>query len=310
MIYKLLLMFLITGCSHLAPQFKNIKESYTKKNIPSKSKVKKEVPFIKQEQYYCGPSTLAMVMQYYDKDIQPRDISDNMYIAKVKGTFQQDMISSSRRNGMMATPIKDFENLIAEINNDQPIIVFMNLAFDWYPLWHYAVVYGYDLDKEIVYMHSGEEKNKKWDMVKFERSWKRGDYWGLAVFAPDQTSTSSNEHEHIRSAASLENIGKISEAETAYHSIIKRWPESFNAYMGLGNIAFNKNKYDKAKKMYERVLSYKKDHAFAWHNLALTYINLNQKSKARESFEKAIKFANSKYKKVFQKSYQSNLNKI
>lgn len=204
------------------------------------------VPFIDQKVGLCGPATLAMVMQWNGKTISVNELAKQVYTPGSKGSYQTDMISASRRNSMMAVPIAGLADLFREIAAGHPVIVFENLALTWVPQYHYAVVYGYDLDKEIVLMHSGSEKNKRWDIRKFERSWKLVDYWGLVVLPPGQLAVTAGELANVTAAAALEQLGQLDEASVTYEAIIKRWPDSLGALIGLGNISYSKKEYKKS----------------------------------------------------------------
>ncbi|MBZ5782504.1 C39 family peptidase, partial [Klebsiella aerogenes] len=64
-----------------------------------KSKIQ-YVPFIKQKKNHCGPATMAMVLKYAGKEIPLEELNQAMMTHKLKGTFQSEMISVARRNGM------------------------------------------------------------------------------------------------------------------------------------------------------------------------------------------------------------------
>ncbi len=165
-----------------------------------------------------------MVMNWNGRNISVDDLAAQVYMPGMKGSLQADMVSASRRNSMMAIQIEGLSSLLREVSAGHPVIVFENLALTWAPQYHYAVVYGYDLDQETVLMHSGPTAGKKWDMRKFERSWMLGDYWGLVVLPPGELAASGTELAHVTAAAGLEQLSKTAEAEKSYLAILKRWP--------------------------------------------------------------------------------------
>ena len=227
------------------------------------------VPFIKQEAGYCGPATLAMAMNWAGRRVTADEIAPLVYTPGAKGTFQTDMISASRREGLTAIPVNGIEALLTELAAGHPVIVFENLALTWLPQWHYAVVYGYDLDSQTVLMHSGPKEAKRWDLRKFERSWKLADYWGLVVLPPTELAASANELAHVQSASALESIGRKDEATDAYQAILKRWPRSLAALIGMGNWAYGANNFVDAVGYLQMAATAHPQSAAAWHNLAL-----------------------------------------
>ncbi len=260
------------------------------------------VPFINQEAGHCGPATLTMALQSVGNSADLSKITSQVFIPGMKGSLQADMIGATRRQGALAIPIQNLENLLTEVAAGNPVIVFENLALSWLPQWHYALVYGYDLDRQEVIMHSGPEKGKRWDLRKFERSWKLGDYWGLIVLPPNFLSATANELAHIAAASALENIGLVENAHIAYQTILTRWPKSLGALIGSGNTYFAKKKYSEAAKNLSLAITLYPESALAWHNLAIAQKLLNQSKAAKISALKAMSLATELQKAQYQKS--------
>lgn len=265
------------------------------------------VPFIDQDIGQCGPATLTMAMKWAGKPVDVEEIAKQVYTPKMKGSFQTDMITTARRQGLMAIPIEGMTNLFTEIDKDHPVIVFENLALTWLPQWHYAIVFGYDLDKETVLMHSGPEKNKNWDIRKFERSWKLADYWGLVVLPPDELSATASELEHSRAAAGLEQVGHREEAAIAYRTILSKWPTSLSALVGMGGYEYEQNRFTKSVGYLRRATQAHPDAAAAWHNLAIAESAANMNRQAKGSAEKAISLANAQVKAQYEQSLKAIL---
>ena len=202
----------------------------------------KDVPFLKQNAHHCGPSTLAMTLNYWGNNVSSEEVARLVYTPGMKGSLQTDMISAARRLGYMAVPIEGLSALLSEVAHDHPVIVFENLALTWLPQWHYAVVYGFDLNQETVIMHSGPEQAKHWSLQKFERSWMLADYWGLVVLKPGELAASAGEFANASAASALESLGLIDEAEQSYQAILRRWPESLVALIGMGNVEYKKGR--------------------------------------------------------------------
>jgi len=59
--------------------------------------------------------------------------------------------------------------------------VLQNLALDWVPMWHYAVVVGYDLAADEIVLRSGRTKRQVMAMPTFERTWKRSRFWAMVT---------------------------------------------------------------------------------------------------------------------------------
>lgn len=233
----------------------------------SSSKEIQNVPFIEQAARQCGPATLAMAMQWSGKNITPDDLSPKMFNPEMKGSLQIDLISAARREGMMAIPLEGFVSLLKEIDGGHPVIVFQNLGLGWYPIWHYALAIGYDLNTREIVLHSGPDAAKRVGFKRFENSWQKADYWGLVVLKPSVLSATGDEVKQMVAAAGLEQTGHEAEAKIAYETTLKRWPKSLTAFIGLGNIAYKKNDYSEAVRVLKKAVEFHPDSSVAQQNL-------------------------------------------
>lgn len=285
---SLLICFVFVGCAGRALQSNNITEKVI--GIQQKSRVK-GIPFVSQKKDHCGPATLSMAFNWAGVTLSQDEAAKEVFTPGASGTYQMDIVSAARRNGLMALEVSSMEDLLRELSQGTPVIVFQNLGFDWLELWHYSLVTGHDLEKRVVYLNSGKEENKALEFKKFERGWKRGGYWGLVVLPPNVLSSTSGPREHLRAAAALENIGDTQSAALALTTILDRWPQSHWAHFALGNNQFQRGEKRKAKQNFEKALKLNPEFAYAWHNYALLLKELGLKEKAHQAADKAIQFA-------------------
>ncbi len=228
-----------------------------------------DVAFIDQSLGYCGPATLTMAMRRAGQDVTVEEIAKQIYTPGLKGSLQSDLIGASRRQGLMAIPIRNLSALLDEVAAGHPVIIFENLGLTWAPNWHYALVLGYDLKKQEIVMHSGHEPYFHWDLKKFERSWMLGDYWGLVVLPAGELSVSANELTQVAAAFGLEQAKKYVEAEKSYNRILEKWPDSLVALIGLGNLAYQNGDQKKALEFLQRAVKAHPESAAAKHNLSV-----------------------------------------
>lgn len=269
----LTLCILTSGCATRAIQTEALLKAPPP--IPAQKEIP-DVPYIEQSESYCGPATLTMALRFAGKQVTIEELGKEMYTPKMKGTLQQDMISAGRRHGMMAVPIENLDSLLKEIDAGHPVIVFENLLFNWYPQWHYAIVYGYDLPQREVIMHSGPEKGKRWALDRFERSWMYSGYWGLVVLNPGELSATAGELAHLNAAAGLEKIGQSDAAEKSYMGMLKKWPQSLGALIGLGNVTFQRKDYKASVQYLKLATQYHPSSVVARHNLEVAITELKK----------------------------------
>lgn len=258
-----------------------------------------QVPFVNQEAGQCGPATLTMAMNWAGKMISVEEVSPQVFTPGMKGSLQSDLIGASRRNGLMAVPIEGLSALLIEINSGHPVIVFENLALSWLPQWHYAIVFGYDLTKQEMIMHSGPEAFKHWDMSKFERSWMLANYWGLVVLPAGELCSSADELANSVAAAGLEQVGQKGAAEKSYAAILKKWPSSLTALVGSANLAFEKENYILAVSYLKQATKFYPGSATVWHNLTIAEGRADMMKEAHESAMQALLLASVAEKEKF-----------
>lgn len=283
-IFFLLLALTLVACASATPQSEAVLS--TPRNLPRAHQIE-GMPFLQQTAGYCGPATLAMALSSQGQLTTPEEVGPLVYTPGLKGTFQEDMISAGRRQGFMTVKIQGMESLLAEIAAGHPVIVFENLALSWLPQWHYALVFGYDLDAQKVTMHSGPEAFKRWDLRRFERSWMLADYWGMVLLKPGELAVSANEYEQSKAASALESLGKTAEAEEAYRAILQRWPESLISGIGLANIAYSKGRAAEALQLLKESVRHHPESMEAWHNLSVAQASLGLSKESRMSAERA-----------------------
>lgn len=236
-------------------------------DLPSQAAVP-EVPFFPQEDYYCGPAALATVLGWGGLPATPDELALQVYTPERQGTLQNDILASARREGRLAVPVGSLRDVMREIAGGHPVLVFQNLGLSWYPQWHYAVAVGYDLERREIVLRSGREAERVTALETFERTWERGDHWALVVLPPDQLPVSADQDTVLRAAAGLERAGRGPEAAAAYSAILARWPDSFAAHMGLGNVWFGDGDMTAAERAYRQAIDASPERAEAWNNLA------------------------------------------
>ena len=263
-IFGALAVAVLAGCATTAPQSKAVLEAPPK--VAKRIEIP-NVPFIEQSAGFCGPATLAMAMSWAGHPIGVDELAPRVMTPSMKGSLQEDLVSASRREGMMAVKITGMSALLSELDAGHPVIIFENLGLSWYQQWHYALVRGYDLAEEEFVMHSGTKASEHIDMRIFERSWKLSDYWALVILRPGETAFTGTELANLQAAAGLEQAKKTKEAQTSYVAILQRWPESLGALVGLGNIAYAEKKFKQAVLYLRQAAKLYPDSSIVAHNL-------------------------------------------
>ena len=136
LIWSVVAAAFFVGCASATPQADKILSQHS---FSSNTKVIDRVPFIEQRVAHCGPASLAMVLKWAGKEISAERLAEKVFTPCLNGSLQSDMISASRRLGMLAIPIDGFPALLEEI---EAVIAGFEGSF-------YAALelYGKDLDQ-------------------------------------------------------------------------------------------------------------------------------------------------------------------
>lgn len=250
------------------------------------------VPFIAQAEMQCGPASLAMVAQFNGLAISAEELSGMMFTPVKKGTLSLDILSASRRIGLLAVEIHQLRDLLSEVSAGHPVLVLQNLGSEANPLWHYAVVFGYDVGREELTLHSGKEARQTMDLSQFERTWKKSDHWAVVITMPNELPATPALPEILKAASGLEKAKQYEKASLAYRAIILRWPLTAGAYFGWGYTAATLHHWREAKTAFEKAAALTPDSFAVWNNLIEVYEQLHEKTLARAARKNAEKLKN------------------
>jgi hypothetical protein len=278
----------LSGCSLMAPQTYALKEQ-----PPADLAVRAEltqVPFFPQDDYYCGPAALAMVLNAAGVKVSPEELVDQVYLPGRKGSLQVEMLAAARRQGLIAYELApQVTDMLREVAAGSPAIVLENYGpFSWIPVWHYSVVVGYDLQRLEVIRRSGVQERRPTPLPIFEKIWKHENYWSMLAVPPDRVPVTATEPRYAAAVIALEKAGQIRNAQIAYQALLRRWPASLAGEMGSGNTAYALHDLDAAESAFRRASVDHPDAVAAFNNLANVLAERGKFSDALAAAEQAV----------------------
>ena len=150
---------------------------------PKTTRIIEGVPFFPQEEFQCGPASLAGVLNYYGLRITPAEIAAEIFSRSARGTLDMDMVFYAQRRGMKAEQYAgSFEDLQSSVDSRRPLIVLIDQGFWVYQNNHFMVVVGYD--KGGIVVNSGKEENKFISLDSFLKTWEKTKFWTLRITPP------------------------------------------------------------------------------------------------------------------------------
>lgn len=249
------------------------------------------VTFYPQEEYQCGPAALATVLNSADVRVLPAHLVPLVYLPEREGSLQLELVAATRRHERVPYPLRpEREAIVREVAAGNPVLVLQNLGLNWVPVWHYAVVVGYDLDRQEFILRSGREPRLATDFTTFERTWARGGHWALVVTDAHRLPSTADERDYLLAVAPLEGKGPTpgQAALTAYQNALQRWPNSNAARFGMANVRYGRGELDEAERQYREIIARDPQHAAAWNNLAQVLLDQDQLQEAEQAVVRAL----------------------
>lgn len=266
----LLLGTLLSGCS-ATPQTRELLQQ-----LPGQLPATAELdgtPFNPQQRYQCGPAALATVLQTHAVQVSPGELVDAVYIPALHGSLPQEISATARRYGLLAYRLQpELSDLLTEVADGNPVLVYQNLGLSWLPKWHFAVVIGYNLPGNELILRSGTTRRWRTTLASFERSWSRGDYWALVILPPGEIPASARLTDYLRAARDLESSAGAAQALPAYQAASVRWPDKPLPWLALGNSYFARNDYAAAEHAFRQACRVAPHEPEGWNNLAFALL--------------------------------------
>ena len=283
----LFLSVALGGCAIILPQTEALR-AQRPAELPASAELT-QVPFFAQEEYQCGPAALAMALNAAGVNVTPEALIDQVYIPARKGSLQIEMLVSARRHGLVSYELApQLTDTLREIAAGTPVIVLENYGFRFFPIWHYAVLIGYDLDQSQVIRHSGTHERQTMPIGVFEYLWKDEGRWAMVAVPPDRVPVTASEARYAEAVVALEKIGQVKNAHTAYNALLKRWPANLAGQMGRGNTAYALKDIAGAESAFRQATRDHPDAAAAFNNLAQVLAERGQLQDALAAAEHAV----------------------
>ena len=285
LVYFLVLSLVASGCTG----FINKADSLPPIEWDAKAIELTTTPFFPQTQYQCGPASLATVLKASGLNIDAATLVGEVYIPDRKGALQVEMIAAVRRHGRTPYQIdNDLQSIIDQLRHGLPVLVLLTLGYSALPVYHYAVVIGYEPDSDSLIMRSGEDYRLLMSRHQFLSAWSKSGNWALAVPSPGKLPANVNVERYLGAVIALESVGQWHAAQQSYLSVLSKWPENTLARFGLANSLRSQGKLTEAVDQYRQVLKQDTDHRPARNNLADTLLRLGRCDDALSVLEPAL----------------------
>lgn len=277
---------LLAGCAASPP---------LKDGLPASAPLAIELaatPFFPQEEFQCGPAALATLLVASGVEVTPEALAPEVFIPGREGSLSLELIGAARRHGRLPYVLaRTAEEMIAELEAGRPVLVLQNLGAGPLPVWHYAVLIGYDAERNVALLRSGRDERVAMKWQRFAGSWHRGGRFALTTLPPGVVPAHAEPARYIEAAAGLEAAGQRQAAAEAYDAAIARWPGEPIPWIGRGNLAMARGDRAAAADAYLRAVRIAPDNAAARNNLAELLFDAGCLEESRRQVERASALA-------------------
>ncbi|MFY0990402.1 PA2778 family cysteine peptidase [Halomonas sp. C05BenzN] len=278
----LLLTLILAGCAG-TPRLAETTEVRL-----SRQALIEDVPFHAQREYQCGPASLAMVLNADGVDVEVDTLIPQVFLPGREGSVQPEMLATVRRHGRIPFVIDNrIDALLTEIDAGHPVVVMQNLALPAWPMWHYAVAIGYDLDANELILHSGEEPERVESFRRFDATWARSDRWAFVALPPGELPEGIVEYRALDAISAYERVQGPETTLPAWGALVERFPRAAMGHFALGNARHATGDAQGAIKAFERAVAIQPDLAVAWLNLGLVLRDQGDPDAARRTLRQA-----------------------
>ena len=248
-----------------------------------------DVAFYPQVTDQCGPSALAALLDHAGVHIGPEELRSRIYIPGRHGSLQVEILAATRHYGRLPYLIDgDISALLEELYSGRPILILQNLGPRLAPIWHYAVVVGYQPERREFVLRSGDQERHRLGARAFLRSWQRADSWALVALPPGSMPTRVDVSRYLAAAAAFETVAAPADAAAVYRAAAVRWPGEDIAWLGLGNTSYASGDLPAARTAYRRALDAEPTNVPALNNWSQVHAELGCREAAMTAIDAAL----------------------
>ena len=227
------------------------------------------MPFFPQTEYQCGPAALATILAHQGVPVDADDLVGAVYVEGLQGSLQPELLGATRRNGFIPYVLEPEPSaLFAELAAGRPVLILQNLGIERVPVWHYAVVVGFDRDGDRVILRSGAEHRRLERASRFLRSWRRGEHWAFIALRPGEIPATATPARYVRALVGAEPLLPASGTHAAYRTALTEWPEDELVLFAAAARKHDERDLESATLLYRQLIALAPEHAAARNNLA------------------------------------------
>ncbi len=197
---------LLSGCAgNVAPEVKRLPE-----------RVELSGTFYRGEANQSGPQVLASLLSQQGIVITPGLLEKPLHLPGAEDKLQQNMQNLAREYGLVVYPLDSkLPALLTQVAAGYPVMVRFSEGSAFWAEPRYAILSGYDRNKQKVLLRAGMNRRQLMDFGSFESALEKAGGWAILIQKPSQIPASVDPSRWLKAADELAQAGEENAAAQA-----------------------------------------------------------------------------------------------
>jgi len=167
------------------------------------------VPFFRGEIYQSGPGTLASMLSQQGVIITPGLLDKPLHLPGAEANLEQNMQNLAREYGFIVYPLDgELQALLTQVSAGYPVMLRYSDGSAFWKEPRYAVLVGYNRNKQTVLLHSGLNRRMLMSFDSFTAAWKNAGSWAVLIQGPRQIPAQVDQQRWLDAAKALSQAGQ------------------------------------------------------------------------------------------------------
>ena len=172
--------------------------------------------FYRGQSYQSGPQVLASLLSQQGIVITPGLLEKPLRLPGAQAQLQQNMQNLAREYGLLVYPLaSDLPALLTQVAAGYPVMVRFTEGSAFWAEPRYAILAGYDRQKQTVLLRAGMSRRALMSFNSFESAYKEAGGWAVLLQKPNQIPANVDRQRWLKSADDLAQAGQEQAASRA-----------------------------------------------------------------------------------------------
>ncbi|MDR9864652.1 MULTISPECIES: peptidase C39 family protein [Pseudomonas] len=196
----------MVGCAgSVAPEIKRLPE-----------RVELSGTFYRGEANQSGPQVLASLLSQQGIVITPGLLEKPLHLPGAEDRLQESIQNLAREYGMVVYPLENnLPALLTQVAAGYPVMVRFSEGSAFWAEPRYAILSGYDRNKQKVLLRAGMNRRELMSFSAFESALEKAGGWAILIQKPSQIPAAVDRQRWLKAADELSRAGQEPEAAQA-----------------------------------------------------------------------------------------------